>query len=314
MYHGVYPGGTSGEEDDLTPADEDAYERAAGRQVAWVYFSNNWFRSRAFPRATAEWIRARGAVPFIRLMLRSSTDTDIAEPVFKLQKIVDGDFDSDLRAWADAAKAFGTPVIVEWGTEANGQWFSWNGVWNGGATDGPKRFREAYRHIVTTMLARGATNITWVFHVDAHDDPEVAWNALENYYPGDDIVDWLGVSVYGAQNPQEKSWSSFESSMNDVVPRLTKLAPRKPIFVLEFGHSAGVSETSAHWADAAFAALLADDWPAVRGFSWWNEHFSNDNDPQHDTDMRVQSVPGLSEVFSARLKAASIVDRPIIKP
>ena len=100
-YHGVYPGGKSGEEDDLTPADVDVYETAAGRQVAWVYFSNNWFRSRAFPKTTSEWIRARGAVPFIRLMLRSSTDTGIAEPTFTLERINKGDFDADLRAWGD---------------------------------------------------------------------------------------------------------------------------------------------------------------------------------------------------------------------
>ena len=40
-YHGVYPGGRSGWEDDLTPADLDAYEAAAGREAAWVYFSHN---------------------------------------------------------------------------------------------------------------------------------------------------------------------------------------------------------------------------------------------------------------------------------
>jgi hypothetical protein len=292
----------------------DAYERAAGRQVAWVYFSNNWFRSRAFPKTTAEWIRSRGAVPFIRLMLRSSTDTDIAEPTFKLSRIINGDFDADLRAWGDAAKTFNTPLIVEWGTEANGQWFSWNGVWNGGANAGPKAFRDAYRHIVTVVRARGATNITWVFHVDAQDDPEVAWNALEKYYPGDDVVDWLGISAYGAQSPQEKSWSGFIELMDGVVPRLVKLAPTKPVFVLEFGHTAGVSETPGHWADAALSALLGNRWPAVRGFSWWNETWQNDANPAHDSEMRVQAIPNLSSAFTTRLKTSSVVvDRPIIK-
>src|SRR5262252_3199279 len=65
LYHGVFPGGHTGDEDDVTPADVDEYERAAGRRVAWVYFSNNWFKSRAFPVATATWIRERGSVPFV---------------------------------------------------------------------------------------------------------------------------------------------------------------------------------------------------------------------------------------------------------
>ena len=44
LYHGVYPGGRTGHEDDLTPADVDAYEAASGARVAWIYFSNNWYR------------------------------------------------------------------------------------------------------------------------------------------------------------------------------------------------------------------------------------------------------------------------------
>jgi len=53
VYHAVYPGGVTGEEDDLTPADVDAYEAEAGKPVAWVYFSQNWYRagcSRPRPR------------------------------------------------------------------------------------------------------------------------------------------------------------------------------------------------------------------------------------------------------------------------
>jgi hypothetical protein len=71
IYHGVYPGGIDGEEDDITLNDVLRYEAACGKQVAWVYFLNNWYRSRAFPLATAKWIRADGAMPYIRLRLRS---------------------------------------------------------------------------------------------------------------------------------------------------------------------------------------------------------------------------------------------------
>ena len=76
LYHGVYPGGKTGEEDDLTLQDLATYETAVGAKAAWVYFSNNWYRSRKFPKATAEWIRQSGAVPFIRLMLRTSAAED----------------------------------------------------------------------------------------------------------------------------------------------------------------------------------------------------------------------------------------------
>ena len=71
FYHGSYPGGVSGEEDDITVRDVQSYEDIVGQKAGWIYFSNNWYAGRKFPAKTAEWIRAHGAVPYIRLMLRS---------------------------------------------------------------------------------------------------------------------------------------------------------------------------------------------------------------------------------------------------
>jgi beta-mannanase len=293
------------EEYQITPAALDAYEQAVGRKVAWVYFSNDWFASRAFPLATAQWIRSRNAVPFIRLMLRSSSETYVAEPLYSLEAILRGDFDSDLKAWGQAAKAFGTPVLVEWGTEVNGQWFSWNGRWNGGPTLGPQRFRDTYRHIVQTIKSVGADNLTWVWHVDAYDDPEAEWNRLENYYPGHDVVDWIGVSVYGAQEPAENNTQTFADGMNSVMPRLARLAPDKPVVVAEFAVTAGNPRVNAvQWAEAALSGILSNQWPQLRGFAWWNEAFDT-------TEMRVQAIPGLKEVFRQKLASPQVLDRPL---
>src|SRR5262245_7653086 len=44
LYHAVYPGGRSGEEDDITLDDLHTYEQLVGKPAAWVYFSHNWFR------------------------------------------------------------------------------------------------------------------------------------------------------------------------------------------------------------------------------------------------------------------------------
>ncbi len=315
LYHGVYPGGRTGEEDDITPADLAAYEAAAGRRVAWVYFSHNWYHGRAFPAATAGWIRARGAVPFIRLMLRSSPDENVAEPLYRLSAIAAGDFDADLAAWGDAARDFATPILAEFGTEMNGDWFPWNGSWNGGAGAGPDVFRAAFRHIVEVVRGRGASNVTWVFHVNDFDSPGADWNRFERYYPGDDVVDWLGVSAYGAQTPLEEDWPLFADGMDAAVPRLQALAPGKPVVVCEFGVTGGNPRGSAAgWARAALAQLLRLRWPAVVGFSWWNETWQNDDDPAHDTDMRVQTVPGLRAVFRRALRSPRVVARPLVAP
>ncbi len=298
----------TGEEDDLTLQGLQSYESAVGKTVAWVYFSNNWYRSRKFPLDTATWIRDAGSIPYIRLMLRSSSDEDIAEPTFTLQNIIDGKFDKDLVAWCDSARDFGTPIIAEYGTEVNGSWFSWNGKWNGAGTlngygdptqpDGPERFKDAYRHIIQVCRGENAKNITWVFHVNDSDDPDVGWNRLENYYPGDQWIDWIGVSVYSALTPQDTYWNDFRPDMDSVYARVAALAPTKPIILAEFGVTdKNPLGNQADWARAALTDITAFRWPRLIGFSWWNEWWQNDENAAHDTDMRVQDNPDLQAVF-----------------
>ncbi len=296
LLFGAYPGGRTGEEDDIAPADVTAFERAAGRRVDWVMFSHNWYRTRAFPAATVRWIRKRGAIPYIRLMLRSDPETDHREPRFTLSRIARGDFDADLSRWMRAAARFGTPIIAEYGTEMNGAWFPWNGRWNG-RQKGPARFVAAYRHIIDLARANGASNVIWVFHVNWSDDPQKRWNRFENYYPGDQYIDWLGVSLYSMQGPEETDPTPF-SAIEGTMKRLHAMAPAKPVIIAEFGTDVhNPHEPAAAWAEKALRLIHSGRWPALIGYSWWNETWQNDDTPAHDTDMRLTSDPALARTF-----------------
>lgn len=314
IYHGVYPGGRTGEEDDVKREDLTAYEEAVLRRAAWVYISNNWYRSREFPRGAAEWIRESGAVPYVRLMLRSDAEQNHAEPVFHVRAILDGDFDRDLAAWARGARDLGTPVLAEWGTEVNGEWFSWNGKWNGGA-DGPERFAAAYRRVVGIAREEGARNVSWVFHVNAHDWPDEDWNRLENYYPGDDVMEWIAVSAYGPQTPMDREAQSLREMLDPALERIGRMAPEKPVILAEFGCTRGSPAAEpGPWTRSALADLLGNRWPAIRGFSWWNEEWPNDDDRDHDTNMQVQDVPAIRRAFRDAFEAHPdrIEERPVL--
>jgi hypothetical protein len=367
-YHGVYPGGRSGEEDDIEESDLLSYESkeiGVARKAAWVYFSHNWFRDGShFPRDRAEWISRDGKrIPFIRLMLRDTTEQNKLEIDSEKCKVTKqknwaGDYTLDnilskqkfrdgLLKWGEEARKFEQPLIVEWGTEMNGYWFPWNGWWNGKA-DGTEKFKQAYRHIVKLIRDEsGALNVTWVFHVNGSDDPDplaeedncsnkldYKWNRFENYYPGDDVVDWLGVSIYGAQEPTNKYCPSFKSQMEHAYDRLSALTPQKPIFILEFGATMNnpycgpqpndpqcqTLGGAAGWANDALTSILTNTkWrERLRGFSWWNETWENDSDPKNNTNMRVQDVPCLKEVFRQHLMPDGkpnefIVDTPIFE-
>ena len=303
LYHGFFYGEPSGDRDptehDVTPADVSRYERAVGKETTWIFFSDNWFESRKFPGSTCEWIRGLGKVPYVRLMLRSDLDQEHAEKIFTLNKIIAGDFDVDLRAWARAAKDFGAPILIEWGTEPNGKWFAWNGKWNGGAKEGPQKFIAAYRHIVDLMRAEGAENLQWVWHVNWYDEPEAKWNAFENYFPGKKYCDWIGLSAYGPTTPSAREGlETFRFKVDEAYPRLTRIAPDKPIIVSEFGcelHHRHVN--AARWAQAALEDLFSNRWPAIIGFCWWNESWQNDDHKKHDTDMTILHDVDLTRVF-----------------
>ncbi len=102
------------------------------------------------------------------------------------------------------------------------------------------------------MRAAGADNLQWVWHVNWDDVPATLWNRMENYFPGAGYCDWLAVSAYGPLTPRTAEVESFREEIDRVYPRLTKLAPDKPIIVAEFGcdsHNRKVK--AADWARAA---------------------------------------------------------------
>jgi len=241
IYHSAYPdfGGT---EDIVTAERISEFETLVNKEIVWAYFSNNWYDKILFPTNAVNIIHNTGKIPFIRMMPRSNFDEGGPDPIYTMQKIIDGVFDTELNQWAVEAKNTDIPLLVEFGTEVNGNWFPWNGQYNGAGTtneygdpnipDGAERFRDAYRHIIDICNKNGADNITWFFHVNAYSEPNAAWNVIENYYPGDDYIDWLGVSIYGPQKDNE-DYQDFSKILDDIYPSLTKLSG-KPIAILEF--------------------------------------------------------------------------------
>src|SRR5436190_17336702 len=153
LYQGFYYGGVGTDthdptEHDVLPQDVDQYEKTVGSKTTCIYVSDNWFESREFPAATCSWIRDLGKIPYLRLMLRSDVEQLHVEKVFTLDKIVAGDFDQDLRAWARAAKDFGGPILIEWRTESNRKSLIWNGRLNSGRKIVTRKYMTVYLNTV----------------------------------------------------------------------------------------------------------------------------------------------------------------------
>ena len=243
IYHGAFPD-FGGQENFVSDERIIAYQDLTGKEIAWAYFSNNWIGGIFFPIDDISIIHNNGNTPFVRLMARSDFEEYGQDETYTMQRILNGDFDTELNEWFIKAAQLNYPILCEFGTEMNGNWFPWNGQYAGAGTtngygdpdypDGPERFRDAYRHIIDLANTNNATNITWFFHADDQSFPQEAWNDIAYYYPGDNYIDWLGVSIYGPYTKDE-DFIYFSDFMEQIYPKLTAISPNKPIAVLEFG-------------------------------------------------------------------------------
>lgn len=222
---------------------------------------------------------AAGKTPYIRWNPRSTTedwtrrlvnmgaisddfnpDQDIPDPAnlpaaiadadFSMQRVIDGEFDSEFTAWADAAAAHNGPLFVDLCPEMSGFQYSCNGIYNGGSRtdgfgdinepDGPERFRAAWRHIVDLFRQRGADKVSWVFHVDSIDPDDYMlelqpWNEMAKYYPGDDYVDWEAIKHLWRRNPRDATrLSAMAAGLPHPPAGLHEFLP-KPSFPVRLG-------------------------------------------------------------------------------
>jgi mannan endo-1,4-beta-mannosidase len=105
-----------------------------------------------------------------------------------LASIAAGGSDAYLRSYAAAVVAFGHPVILSFGHEMNGTWYSW-----GDGHTPPATFVAAWRHVVRVFRAAGADNVTWLWAVNSVTG---AANSLSQWWPGAAWVDWVGIDGY----------------------------------------------------------------------------------------------------------------------
>jgi hypothetical protein len=300
--HGTYTGAFmdfGDEEDDVTLEMIDDFETMVGKHQAIIASSSYW-GEQTFPTSNLNVIWRHGSLP---LVFWSPWDKPYEQnrgpDRFGLYEIIKGKLDAYIDKWADAARAFGHPMVVAFGVEMNGDWFPWSGIYYGGDEwvgerknwMGPENFKAAYRHVVDRVRARGATNIKWMFHTNNYSYPMDTWNFAPAYYPGSDYVDWLGLSVYGQQFKDEPN-PGIGSLVDWPYQEMCGLDPNKPIMIAEwatgeFPHS--INEPGIHkpeWIRQALE-LFRTRYPRIKAAVYWHERWQNAD--QSYSNLRVNS-------------------------
>jgi hypothetical protein len=146
------------------------------------------------------------------------------------------------------------------------------------------KFKLAWRRVWQIFQTVGTPNVQWVWSPNYASNPGDAWNNLHNYYPGDQYVDWIGLSGYNWA-ASRGAVATFDQIYTAV---LTELQCRyaKPIIVAEIGSAPYSTGTppgdKASWVADAYTRLQG--FPLVRAVSWFND-FAYHN--VNDADFRV---------------------------
>jgi len=185
---------------------------------------------------------------------------------FDLEEIARGQYDGYIRSWARAVAASpdqGRHLIIRFAHEMNGDWYPWaagretNLSSLAGRTYVQRRkaaYRLAFRHIVEVFRYEGAQS-RFLF--------SPAWagpgSEAEDYYPGPDVVDLVGVTVLNFGPASPWGWQEFADLFGRQYPALQKFG--KPIVLPEVA-TVGSDAEKAAWLDGMFRAL-ARQFPAV---------------------------------------------------
>ncbi|WP_298792012.1 glycosyl hydrolase [uncultured Allomuricauda sp.] len=180
-----------------------------------------------------------------------------------------GEYDRVIKKYSAWAKSVNRPIYLRIGYEFDGPHNELE----------PEEFVKAYRHIVDLIRKKGVNNIAFVWHSYASkpfkDYPLSAW------YPGDDYVDWVAISVFG----HAYNGTDFGPYSDDVL----KFAKqhKKPVMIAESNPINGIDNKSVEvwgqWFVNFFTfiyqknikaiSFINEDWPRTRipGISAWKD-------------------------------------------
>ena len=252
-----------------TPAQTAEFEAQIGRKLAFnVHF---YGFTKTFPGANEDDDIANGRIPVIAWNCGDSN-----------ANVAAGNDDATLINQAQAFKAFKKPVLLRWFWEMNlasnnnGRTQCYDpGTDLPGGYFAPSRFIAAWRHIHDVFVAQNVTNVIWLWCVaDAHGDGA-------QYYPGDDVVDWIGMDNY------DTAGTDMQSTFAIQIDQLSQFQ-NKPLMIAETGAHPGKQLDFLNGG----AGVLRTQFPQVRAFGYLDARGST-------SDTWVLSEPNGINAFTA---------------
>lgn len=241
--------------------------------VLSVYEAFSW--NQPLPVDLLGMIAATGSVPEITWEPWNPEDGP-QQPLYGLGQIAGGRYDSYIAGWARAAAAYQGRLLLRFAHEMNGDWYPWS-VSAGHGTPGD--YVLAFRRVRLIFQDAGANRVEWVW------SPNVIINgdadSIRAAYPGDDLVDIIGIDGYNFGNRGDHRWTSPRDLFGATLDLVASIAPDRPVWINEVG-CANQGGDKAQWITDLFGYLKTT---AVRGLLWF------ELDKPGEPDWRLTATP-----------------------
>lgn len=256
------------------------FEALTGKRPEMEMVFVHWGNETQFPFYYGSRIRDKGRTMVLFWEASDFKRDPFSQPEYSIDSVLSGKLDTYFANFAAGAKAYGGPVIIIPYSEMNGNWYPWGGTIG---SNTPEKLIAAYRYVHKFFV--GIPNVKFGWAPNSNSVPNTLANRMELYYPGDDVVDYVGVDGFnfgGSAN------LSFSGVFNDALIRLAKY--NKPIYI--FSMATTEYPDKAKWITDALTVQLQKH-PLLAGWLWFNQN--------KERDWRINSNPASLSAFISAL-------------
>ncbi len=287
--------------DESVKEDIAKYQELIKRKVACVLRFINWEDD--FPTDMCHLIASNGSTPHFTWHANWPTTKGHARRECEsndtgLDDILAGKYDAYITQFATDVKAWGGEVYIRFLHEFNADWYVWSGYKNGAEINGPEKVKQVWKYVVDRFKAIGAHNALWGWcvHEPSIHVPLEPWNDIENYWPGNDYVDWVGIDGFNfyPENPERinPSYLSFDDCFRATYDKIVQLT-NKPVFIMTGSGEFLLSDKKTNkttWVNDAFLKIKTE-YPQIKMYCWFNHYFNE------RADWRIHSSEEVLEAF-----------------
>ena len=183
---------------------------------------------------------------------------------------------------------------------------------------GAEDYKNAFRTVAGIIRSK-APHVAMVYGINFVS----SWDSnFTDYYPGDEYVDWVGVSLYCKKQFADTSATTFKEKLNEIMfyvgdsaqpvlmmDEIVKtFGDRKPIMIFESGatgHTVSTGEYSEQWANGRIAKIinyLPMKYPQIKMIGYFDSFVYGENN-----DYSLKNHSSMKDFYNTQVKKQHII-------